>query len=259
MFYIYEWFIVETGEIFYVGKGTGKRYQVKKRNQIFNSYLSNYNCDVRIIRYFDDEEESFRYEERRIEELKKIGLAKANLNYGGNGGVASIWTKEMRARMSINNPMKAEEQKIRMSLFNPMKDPKVAEKVGKKHAKIVIYQDKEWYVKDLVPILNASVSSIQQYAKKGYTPKGELCYYKINGKSKEPFVNKSKKPIQVDDIIFGSVIEAANYLGIKPTTLSTYLSKKISRCKKHYISYANQQPSRENSDKSISEGSTTNE
>ena len=67
----------------------------------------------------------------------------------------------MRERMSINNPMKAEEQKIRMSLLNPMKDPKVAEKVGKKHAKIVIYQDKEWYVKDLVPILNASVSSIQ--------------------------------------------------------------------------------------------------
>lgn len=72
MFYVYEWFIVETGEIFYVGKGTGKRYQVKKRNQIFNSYLSNYNCDVRIIQYFDDEEESFRYEERRIEELKKL-------------------------------------------------------------------------------------------------------------------------------------------------------------------------------------------
>lgn len=35
MFYVYEWFIVETGEIFYVGKGTGKRYQVKKTKPNF--------------------------------------------------------------------------------------------------------------------------------------------------------------------------------------------------------------------------------
>lgn len=30
MFYVYEWYIVDTGEIIYVGKGKGNRYKVRK-------------------------------------------------------------------------------------------------------------------------------------------------------------------------------------------------------------------------------------
>lgn len=31
MFYIYEWFNVDTNEVFYVGKGVYNRYKVKKK------------------------------------------------------------------------------------------------------------------------------------------------------------------------------------------------------------------------------------
>ena len=32
-FYVYEWFNIDTNEVFYVGKGRGKRYkEVKRRN-----------------------------------------------------------------------------------------------------------------------------------------------------------------------------------------------------------------------------------
>lgn len=31
-FYVYEWFIVETEEVFYIGKGKGKRYKINLKN-----------------------------------------------------------------------------------------------------------------------------------------------------------------------------------------------------------------------------------
>lgn len=36
MFYVYEWFIKETNEVIYVGKGKGKRYKVRKHNRLFD-------------------------------------------------------------------------------------------------------------------------------------------------------------------------------------------------------------------------------
>ena len=39
MFYVYEWYNVNTEEIFYVGKGCGNRYkQVSQRNYKFKEY-----------------------------------------------------------------------------------------------------------------------------------------------------------------------------------------------------------------------------
>lgn len=52
VFYVYEWFRKDTGEIVYVGKGTGDRIKEKKRNRIFNRLVQKYECDVRIV---DDE------------------------------------------------------------------------------------------------------------------------------------------------------------------------------------------------------------
>ena len=40
MYYVYEWYVKETGEIFYVGKGTKNRYKVKKHNRFFNDFIN---------------------------------------------------------------------------------------------------------------------------------------------------------------------------------------------------------------------------
>lgn len=48
-FYIYEWYRIDTGEIFYVGKGKGTRYtQKKNRSKMFRDYINKYNCYRRI-------------------------------------------------------------------------------------------------------------------------------------------------------------------------------------------------------------------
>ena len=86
-FYVYEWFIVETGEIFHVGKGCGNRmFSLNRRNEYFLRIYSKYNCDVRIYKDNLSEEDAFKLEKDRICELKQINQAKTNLHESGCGG-----------------------------------------------------------------------------------------------------------------------------------------------------------------------------
>ena len=59
MFYVYEWYIVSTNEVIYVGKGCRNRYKVRKHNQFFNDMITRFECDSRIIKYFEKEEKRF--------------------------------------------------------------------------------------------------------------------------------------------------------------------------------------------------------
>ena len=77
-YYVYEWFIVETGEVFYVGKGSGNRAtSMKDRNDLFKKIRREHKCDFRILRHFTDNKEAFEYEKERGLELKAIGQARA--------------------------------------------------------------------------------------------------------------------------------------------------------------------------------------
>ena len=58
-YYVYEWFKISTGEIFYVGKGSKNRVtSMKDRNKYFKDIIKKHKCDYRIIKYFDDEQEA---------------------------------------------------------------------------------------------------------------------------------------------------------------------------------------------------------
>ena len=87
MFYVYKWFIKETNEVFYIGKGINNRYKdLRRRNNYFNNIYKKYNCDVRIVKYFDKEEDAFEYEKTLINYYKQKNQAKANFHIGGSGG-----------------------------------------------------------------------------------------------------------------------------------------------------------------------------
>ena len=77
-YYVYEWFIVETGEVFYVGKGSGNRAtSMKDRNELFKQIRREHKCDYRILQRFTDNKKAFEYEKKRGLELKAIGQARA--------------------------------------------------------------------------------------------------------------------------------------------------------------------------------------
>ena len=77
-YYVYEWYVEDTNEIFYVGKGTGNRVtSMKNRNSYFKNIRKKYKCNYRILKYFENENDAYNYELKRGLELKEIGQAKA--------------------------------------------------------------------------------------------------------------------------------------------------------------------------------------
>lgn len=83
IYYVYEWYNQDTGEIFYVGKGRGKRCQDRApadRNRKFTEYIkTNPNCTYRKVFENLDEETACNEEDKRIKELKKQGWCSCNL------------------------------------------------------------------------------------------------------------------------------------------------------------------------------------
>lgn len=85
-FYVYEYFKKDDDEVFYVGKGTGRRmYELHNRNKYFNSVYAKYDCDVRIYKDGLTNEESCDIERQRIAELKLVQQAYCNFTEGGTG------------------------------------------------------------------------------------------------------------------------------------------------------------------------------
>lgn len=261
-FYVYEWFNKDNQEVFYVGKGCkNRKSQIRKRNKLFQDYYNTHNCDNRIIKYFDNEQEAFLFENKRIIELKQKNQCCCNLDDGGKGGVNFVWTNELRLYKSKFNPMKNKKQKERMSKNNPMKRPEIVEKVMAKKKKKVVLGNKVYSsLKELANNFNINDTTIQYWIKRGYGRNFEICYY--YGEEPKPFKIKthdtSSKPVIIDGIYFKNVRTGAKYIGVWSESLIRAI-KNNRLCKGHKCEYANQQPSHTNTDKSSVEGSTTNE
>lgn len=85
-FYVYEWFNIDTDEIFYVGKGTKGRWKnTKERNEYFINYHNKYECDVRKIKDNLSEKEAFDLEVDTIKFYRDINQCRCNLSDGGEG------------------------------------------------------------------------------------------------------------------------------------------------------------------------------
>lgn len=85
-FYVYEYYKKDTGEVFYVGKGTGRRmYELHNRNRYFNAVYRKYECDVRVYKDGLTNAEACDIERQRIAELKSINQAYCNFTEGGTG------------------------------------------------------------------------------------------------------------------------------------------------------------------------------
>lgn len=259
MFYVYEWYNTQTNEIFYVGKGTNRRYKVRKHNRLFNEFIKRFPCESRIVAEFENEKDAFSYEYRHIQELQGEGQCVCNLKIGGSGGSVEGWTTEKRMKYSKNNVMKSETQRVRMSQNNPMKNTEVARKVAEQVIRAVFINGTYYpSVKEAANKLGVWDISVSRWCKRGYNTTGEPCRYADEEQKEYYFQHSSSKAVWVDNMKYPSVKEAAKSLGVwSETIIRSIKANKL--CKGHKCRYDNQQPSREKSDNSIAEGSTTNE
>lgn len=113
-FYVYEWYIVETGEVFYVGKGTKSRYKTRKRdNAFFMRMLSTHDCKSRIVKNKLTEKEAFDLETERIAYYKQnTDHRLTNVLDGGNqpptyyGDDSHSKRKDVRDKIGHANKMR---------------------------------------------------------------------------------------------------------------------------------------------------------
>lgn len=241
MFYVYAWYNVKTKEIFYVGKGTGNRYkQIRDRNKLFIKYYDNNVCCVKIMKYFEHEEDAFEYEHKHITRLKKIGQCCCNLDNGGVGGVSFVWTDEMRAYQSKYNPMKDEFQRKRMSKQNPMKQKDVSVIVASKKKRPVVINGKYFDgVSDAAEFYNKYPQQIALWCKRGYDGNRNPCRY-FDEKQKEfnMKVTSSRKVI-IDGKTYNSIRDAARCFDTYPETIIRAI-KQGRKFKGHDCKYGNQ-------------------
>lgn len=116
-YYVYEYYIVPTKEIFYVGKGTGDRYKtVKGRNKYFTDMFNSHKCAVRIFSKNLTEEEAYQIEYLRIQFLRKYTPFRlTNQTEGGDGirGFKPSCEQIEKARKAMIKKWQDEEWKMR--------------------------------------------------------------------------------------------------------------------------------------------------
>lgn len=229
MYYVYEWYFVDTGEVFYVGKGCRNRFKVRHHNSLFDEALKSNKCESRVIQTFQTEQEAFEYECYRVNELKAIGQCKCNIHEGGRGGSTEWWTDELRNHYSVNNVMKSEAQRRRMSEFNPMKNPEIAEHVNSQKKRAVIVGEHEYAsIKDAHEQTGASVETITNWCNKGINQNGEKCRYKDSEQIE--FVGKrynkgGSRPVVFEGREFECVKDFAEEIGIGENTAGAWLKR----------------------------------
>ena len=102
-YYIYQHRAVDTGNIFYVGKGKGTRLnQSKGRNQYWHRVVAKHGFIAEYIAKNIDEELAFLAEMECIDVYKRRGIQLVNATDGGEGATGYKHTAEHKASMKGN-------------------------------------------------------------------------------------------------------------------------------------------------------------
>lgn len=105
-YYVYVWYVIEPHEIFYVGKGSGKRAKdLRGRNKFFMNMYSTHICDYHIIMGGMLEDDAFKLERALIAHIREAypKFRLANICDGGEGVSGWIADEQYREHMRQRN------------------------------------------------------------------------------------------------------------------------------------------------------------
>lgn len=225
-FYIYEHIRPDTGMVFYVGKGCGKRLNCGKhggsnRNKHWKAVVAKAGGfeAIKLVENLD-EELAFLIEEERIDQLKRLGIKLTNQTLGGGGGIKGHrHTEETKQKISKhhkefykNNPSPClgkfgkehpaygykhtEKARKGMSENSCMKRPEVVAKISCKKsvlAKSIEYKGKVYKtMNDLAKHLGISAQSLRSRIFRGQSKKYG---YKVLGKTKDFMQGQDLAPL----------------------------------------------------------------
>ena len=103
-YYIYAWYYINTGEIFYIGKGCYDRWKdvVTSRNDYFKSIIEKEGENVTVKKLYENlcEKDAWDLERKLIHEYWNKCECKANFHEGGCGGNHGNYDENMRKKLS---------------------------------------------------------------------------------------------------------------------------------------------------------------
>ena len=117
-YYVYEHRKADTGEVFYIGKGTGRRaYRKDKRSQYWKNIEAKHGRTVHMIAENIDEELALLIEVEAIDSARKHGVTLCNMTDGGEG--SSGYKHSLESLSKISKALKGrevtEENKAKLS------------------------------------------------------------------------------------------------------------------------------------------------
>ena len=138
-YYVYIWYIVDTNEVFYVGKGKGRRYkQTSNRNKFFTNMYESHNCDVKKIYENLTESEAFQKERETVKWYKEnTNFRLTNQTEGGEGSSGWNPPQEYRDKQSKIHREQWQDEEFREKMLairtdenGPYKSQEFREKIA---------------------------------------------------------------------------------------------------------------------------------
>lgn len=156
MFYVYVHRRKDTLDVFYVGKGVGKRaWKHAGRNEWWHRVVKKYGRTVEIVKRFDDEDLAFELEKELIAFYGRDKVC--NLTDGGMGGVAV--SEETRAKMSAARKGRKVSEETREKMRRAA--------TGRRHSEETKAKLREYRLKQVMPPLSEESRRKLSASKKG--------------------------------------------------------------------------------------------
>lgn len=138
-YYVYIWYIVDTNEVFYVGKGKGRRYkQISSRNKFFTDMYRSHNCEVRKVYENLTEQEAFQKEREVVRWYREnTDYRLTNQTDGGEGSSGWVPPKDFRDKQSKIHKAQWQDEEFRERMLmirtdenGPYKSQEFREKIA---------------------------------------------------------------------------------------------------------------------------------
>ena len=123
-YYVYEYYVIETNEVFYVGKGSGNRVSSGKRNKFCEDMKKTHNWAYRIVKDNLTEQQAFSLEKELIKKYRETTTYRlTNVTDGGEGASGLKCTDERKAKLSKIFKEKWKNPEFRESNVSIRQDP----------------------------------------------------------------------------------------------------------------------------------------
>jgi hypothetical protein len=212
-FYVYLHKKKTTGEVFYVGKGTGKRaYHKTKRSKFWKNIVDKHGYIVEFVEVGLQEWYAFELEQNLISYYGRRDLEEGclvNATGGGEGSSGHIWTEEMKEWRSLKTKEQFSSAEMRKKASDAKKGKKLSQKAKEQSVK-VLNQYREKAKKAVSEMLKEKWKT-PEFREKMLKQSKSLV---MSESAKQKIAAALSKPVmRSDGVLFKSVSDAARSLG----------------------------------------------